>query len=66
MSTSKKHYIAVAAIIKKHYIPAPAAGFDEGYAAGVAQVAEELADLFAEDNPRFDRAEFFKACGARS
>jgi hypothetical protein len=28
-----------------------------------AQIVEGIADVFAADNPRFDRARFYRACG---
>ncbi len=47
---TKKHYEAIAAILKKA----------EEYGASVPHM---LADFFASDNPKFDRARFLQACG---
>ena len=61
---SKKHYEAVAAIIK--------AAFDceisrkecrIAHRAVVMLIASKLASLFYKDNSRFDRHRFLKACG---
>jgi len=52
---TRKVYEAQAAIIKKHVATA---GRDFCY-----ELAIDLADYFASDNPRFDRGRFFKACG---
>ena len=52
---TRKTYEAQAAIIKKHV---PTAGRDACY-----DIATDIANYFANDNPRFDRARFFEACG---
>jgi hypothetical protein len=52
---SRKVYEVQAAIIKKHLITA---GRDACY-----DIATDLANYFAKDNPRFDRTRFFEACG---
>ena len=52
---SRKVYKAQAAIIKKHV---PKAGRDACY-----DIATDLANYYANDNPRFDRTRFFEACG---
>jgi hypothetical protein len=49
---SRKHYIAVAERIRR---------IDTRPAR--EQIAHDMADIFAEDNPRFDRARFLEACG---
>lgn len=36
---------------------------DASYLAGVRESAVAIADEFARNNPAFDRARFFKACG---
>lgn len=59
---TRKHFIAIAALLKSNGIVKPAAGFDEGYAAATDNIAEELATMFANENPRFDRARFLEAC----
>jgi hypothetical protein len=69
---TKKHFEAIARIIKANMDHAKtwddaAAGFDEGYGVGFGMgaqtVADDLADYFAKENPRFDRDRFLKACG---
>jgi hypothetical protein len=52
---TRKTYEAQAAIIKKHV---PKAGRDACY-----EMATDLANYYAKDNPRFDRTRFFEACG---
>ena len=52
---TRKVYEAQAAIIKKHV---PTAGRDQCY-----ELATDIANYFANDNPRFDRTRFFEACG---
>jgi hypothetical protein len=52
---SRKVYEAQAAIIAKHV---PKAGWDACY-----DIATDLANYYAKDNPRFDRTRFFEACG---
>ena len=48
---SKRHFEAIAKLIK------------ETDASSKYQLAQELGDLFAEDNERFDVKRFFTACG---
>ena len=52
---TRKVFEAQAAIIKKHVA---AAGRDFCY-----EMAIDLADYFAGENPNFDRGRFFEACG---
>jgi|AP95_1055475.scaffolds.fasta_scaffold414577_1 hypothetical protein len=52
---TRKTYEAQAAIIKRHL---PKAGRDACY-----DIATDIANYFANDNPRFDRTRFFAACG---
>lgn len=54
---SRKDYVPMAALIKSH-----AAGSPIAFAV-LINYAEDLADLLASDNPRFDRARFLAACG---
>lgn len=59
MATSKKDYVAIARILAATSMNANTGGeYDT-----LAQVAVQLADYFAEDNPLFDRARFLKAAG---
>lgn len=54
---TKKHYEAIANIIVSQYDNANINDY------GRYRIACELADYFASDNPRFDRARFLEACG---
>lgn len=49
MSMSRKHYVAIARAVD--------------LADNKVDVAYNLASIFANDNPRFDRARFLEACG---
>lgn len=59
MSVNKKHFKAIAAELRA------AIELDSNPAAqqAVERVAEGLSNIFARENPRFDRARFLKACG---
>ena len=54
---SRKTYEAQAAIIAKH-VEAGKVERDHLY-----EMATDLANYYAKDNPRFDRLRFFEACG---
>lgn len=58
---SKKHYVAVAQILSATPIT------DDAHASAIVkdrdEIARRLADVFADDNPRFDRARFLVAAG---
>lgn len=58
MATSKKNYVAVAAAIRESVRPATAET-----AGSIRELAARLANIFAADNPRFDRQRFLAACG---
>ena len=60
---TRKHFEAIARIIATNKVETPAAGFDEGFDAGVSVVASDLADYLATQNPNFDRQRFLTACG---
>lgn len=67
---TKKTFEAVAAILESNTVPDVAqyaAGFDEGWATGMEEmrenIADELANYFATENPNFDREKFLNACG---
>jgi len=62
MTTSRKDFVAVAAIIKNS---APELGLPVVIQSDtrIARIANELADHFASSNPNFDRARFLEACG---
>lgn len=50
---TKRHFIAIAAILKSEHSPGQSS----------QAVAIRLADYFANENPRFDRQRFLTACG---
>lgn len=54
---SRQHYESIARILKNDAQP----GVDAETL--VQDIAEDLADLFAQDNPNFDREKFLKAAG---
>lgn len=56
---TRKDYVAVAKIIADN---------DSGMSIWTvrARIADALAEMFAADNPRFDRERFLKACGIKS
>ena len=69
MTLSRKHYEVIAEILASNVQPKTgyAAGFDEGWATGMEEmrqeVANDLAEYFASENPYFDRERFLKAAG---
>ena len=65
MSMSKKDYIKVASIIHTALQESVWMMSDPSYDAwaSVAEVGQRLADMFAADNPRFDRDRFHEAAG---
>ena len=69
MALSRKHFEAVARILESNNAPVEDStpGFIEGWEAGREamrrDVANDLADYFATENPNFDRQRFLKACG---
>ena len=55
---TKKTFEQVAGMIRRHRLD------DNGTASGaIASIADEMACIFEGQNPRFDRARFFTACG---
>lgn len=63
---SKKHFQAVAAVIKSEIELAkrPAGpSYAPALVASLTSVARELASTFAGFNPHFDRGRFLRACG---
>lgn len=68
---TKKHFEAIARIIKDRFEfidrqrvhTETTEAFDMGYCLAAEAVAEELAAVFAEVNPNFDRDKFLTACG---
>lgn len=74
---SRKDYIAIAAAIKMHVPPPlvntllrPVDRERMAHRAGrhncASDIANELANLFAKENDRFDRDRFLTACGVQS
>ena len=59
---TRKDYVAVAARIR-NILDGNSAN---GVVLGVSMTAKALADVFALDNPRFDRERFLKAAGVQS
>ena len=65
---TRKHFEAVAEIIRLSAPLEPALHENEsiwidGAKDMLGRVASDLADLFAQENPRFDREKFLRACG---
>ena len=58
MSLTKKHFIAIARIIAKHYEDLENSPFLQDNS-----LPDRLADYFTIENANFDRARFLKACG---
>lgn len=67
MIAYKKDYVALAGLLTSAlYHPGHYYASSEGendYTKGVKSVAVALANYFAADNPKFDRAQFLGACG---
>ena len=63
---TKKDYVAIAEIIENEYNLFDDTGEDdtEGKHA-TRSIAGKLADYFEQDNSRFDRERFMKACGLK-
>lgn len=66
---TRQHYKAIAEIIDSVCLMAlePEPGIQSPYRDGADiarnQIAKDLANYFAKDNPRFDREQFLAACG---
>jgi len=61
--SSSRDYEAAAAVIRKQVVES--VGTVEGMAVVLA-FATGMADYYAAENPRFDRARFMKAAGVRA
>ena len=61
---TRKDYVAIAAVVRQHIVAdaAPLSPESEGNIA-VELLAADLADLFEQGNPMFNRARFLDACG---
>jgi len=60
---TRKDYVAIAAAINH---AAQRAEAETGTVRGADIAAEEIASVMANDNARFNRARFLKACGVQS
>lgn len=66
---SKKDYVMLAGVVKARHdeIVNPVSIFDAANLTAhldeLQKIAESMADIFSQDNPRFDRSRFLKACG---
>lgn len=62
---TRKDYVMIAAAIRETLLTDPKTGIvpPDREAAATHRVALRLADALANDNPRFDRAQFIEACG---
>lgn len=63
MAMSRKHYIEVAKIIRTNLKDEYQDGMHGIGAVGISSVARDLACMFRQDNPAFDRSRFYMACG---
>ena len=57
---TKKHFIRIAADLKRYVDQTPEIGIERGILRGIAN---DLCDTFKSDNPAFDKARFIAACG---
>ena len=59
MTMSRKHYVEIAAILRAEH----AISRSTETKVAVRNIAHSLADVFARDSDRFDRARFYAAVG---
>ena len=60
---TKKHFERVAAIIRTATkAETPKEDFNRGVRFASKEIADQLANMFAENNKRFDKSRFLKAC----
>ena len=59
---TSKDYQKFVLVLRNKYAPVAAAGKTPSYLLW-RQIVHGVADVFAEDNPRFNRAKFYEACG---
>lgn len=59
---SRKHYQSFAAMFAGEMALAKHSG-DKNRIIQVENIIRSAADIFAQDNPNFDRARFYAACG---
>lgn len=62
---TKKDYVKIADVLRERLSVNPAHSKEGSgwYRKGIELVAGDLAIVLTLDNPRFDRARFYKACG---
>jgi len=63
---TRKDYVAIAAAIKDRVTIAQHIQGAAQRIGHYTELAREIAEVMARDNPRFDRARFLKACGVQS
>lgn len=61
---TRKDYFLIASVFHNGYEQVSMTGTDDD-AIFLNSMADHMGDLLAEDNPRFDRTKFLKACGYR-
>jgi hypothetical protein len=61
---TKRHFEAIARIFAlRAGFDMSTIDYDNGYNTAVARLANDMADYFETENPRFDRDRFMEACG---
>lgn len=60
---TRKDYEKIAKVIKFYAPNGDDSMFDAGFDTAVMNIANDIAAMLAQDNPRFDCARFLKACG---
>jgi hypothetical protein len=60
---TKQHYVAIAKILKDASDTAYKVSDDSTASELIDGIAQKLASVFAQDNPRFDKGFFLNACG---
>ena len=58
---TKRHYVAIASKLRQTNRFAITGRLGEGAEDTISAVADDLGDLFEDDNPRFDRIAFYEA-----
>lgn len=60
---TKKDYVLIASVLSNAMLCASESGANNSQATMIRFIACQFADKLANENPRFDRARFLKACG---
>jgi len=63
---SRQNYVAIADAIRAEYqpdLPSSEDLWEAGFDAACRAIAQRIAVVMADDNPRFDRGRFLCACG---